>query len=99
MKTFSFESLFSYPRNVTHFLWLYETSEFLYCNRSLADQMESQFHLYQNDSLFNTTVLPMRNIARSLDKLEKRYWLAGGTLLGRFFSRFVILYERNAAHL
>ena len=74
---------FFYPRNVSHFLWLYQTSEFLHCNRALADQMENEFHLYQNASQLNLTVLPMRNIAYGLDKLEKRYWLAGGTLLGK----------------
>lgn len=83
VKTDLYESLFLYPRSVSHFLWLYETSEFLHCNRPLAEQMENKFHLYQNDSLLNITVLPMRNIARGLDKLEKRYWLAGGTLLGK----------------
>ena len=77
--------MFYYPRNVPHFLWLYETSEFLHCNRQLADQMENDLHLYQNASQLNITVVPMKNIAFALDKLQKRYWLAGGTLLGNFF--------------
>ncbi|CAF3996922.1 unnamed protein product [Adineta steineri] len=76
------EYLFYYPQNVSHFLWLYETSEFLHCNRQLADEMENKLHLYQNASQLNISVKPMKNIAYSLDKLEKRYWLAGGTLLG-----------------
>ncbi len=85
---------FFYPRNVSHFLWLYETSKFLHCNRSLMNQMENEFHLYQNASQLDFTVIPMRNIAYGLDKLEKRYWLAGGTLLGNGFSFLVIfLYE------
>ena len=74
---------FFYPRNVSHFLWLYGTSEFLHCNRTLANQMENEFHLYQNASQYNLTSLPMRNIAYALNKLEKHYWLAGGTLLGK----------------
>ncbi len=45
--------------------------------------MENKLHLYQNDSQLDLAVLPMRNIAYGLDKLEKHYWLAGGTLLGR----------------
>jgi len=45
--------------------------------------MEKEFHLYQNASQLNFTVIPMRNIAYGLDKLEKHYWLAGGTLLGK----------------
>ncbi|CAF4156157.1 unnamed protein product [Adineta steineri] len=76
------EYLFYYPRNVSHFLWLYKTSEFLYCNRELADKMENEFHLYQNRSRFNLTFMPTIYIASVLDKLEKHYWLAGGALLG-----------------
>lgn len=45
--------------------------------------MENKFHLYQNPSQLNLTVIPMRNVGYALDTLEKRYWLAGGTLLGR----------------
>jgi hypothetical protein len=74
---------FSFPRNVSHFLWLYNTSEFLECNRTLANQMENEYYLYQNISQLNLTILPMRNIAYALNQLEKHYWLAGGTLLGR----------------
>jgi hypothetical protein len=74
---------FSFPRNVSHFLWLYNTSEFLECNRILANQMENKYYLYQNISQLNLTILPMRTIAYALNQLEKHYWLAGGTLLGR----------------
>ncbi len=74
---------FSFPRNVSHFLWLYNTSEFLECNRILANQMENKYYLYQNISQLNLTTLPMRNIAYALNQLEKHYWLAGGTLLGK----------------
>ncbi|CAF3379709.1 unnamed protein product [Rotaria sp. Silwood1] len=74
---------FAYPRNVSHFLWLYDTSEFLECNRTLADQMEKEFYLYQNARQVNLTILPMRNIVYILNKLKKHYWLAGGTLLGK----------------
>ncbi len=85
METVSDDYSFFYPRNVSHFLWLYQTSEFRHCNRTLADQMERKFHLYQNISQLNFTVKPMRNVAYGLDKLQKRYWLAGGTLLGKRF--------------
>jgi len=77
---------FSFPRNVSHFLWLYNTSEFLECNRVLADQMENEYHLYPNAIQFNLTIVAMRNVADGLTKLEKRYWLAGGTLLGKHHS-------------
>jgi len=53
--------------------------------------MENEFHLYQNASQLNLTVIPMRNIAYGLDKLEKHYWLAGGTLLGKKTFFFVFL--------
>ncbi len=85
METALHEYSFFYPRNISHFLWLYKTSEFLLCNRTLADQMENEFHLYQNASQLNYTVIPIKNIAYGLDKLEKHYWLAGGTLLGKTF--------------
>ncbi|CAF1246082.1 unnamed protein product [Adineta ricciae] len=92
----SYEYLFYYPRNVPHFLWLYETSEFLHCNRQLADQMENDLHIYQNTSQLNITVVPMKNIAFALDKLQKRYWLAGGTLLGWYRHCGLIPYTLDA---
>jgi hypothetical protein len=52
--------------------------------------METEFHLYQNASQLNFTVIPMRNIVYGLDNLEKHYWLAGGTLLGKRFCIFSI---------
>jgi hypothetical protein len=45
--------------------------------------MENEYYLYQNISQLNLTILPMRNIAYALNQLEKHYWLAGGTLLGK----------------
>jgi hypothetical protein len=84
------EYLFYYPRNVSHFLWLYETSEYLYCNRALANRMENEFDLRQNASQLNTSVKPMRHITGALDNMEKRYWLAGGTLLGKLFSTNIL---------
>jgi hypothetical protein len=46
--------------------------------------MEAKYHLHQNLTLFNLIFPPMRNIIDRLNKLEKRYWLAGGTLLGTY---------------
>ncbi|CAF0913256.1 unnamed protein product [Rotaria sordida] len=86
---------FAYPRNVSHFLWLYNTSEFLECNRNLANQMEKKFSIYQNSSQVNLTILPMRNIANILNKLEKHYWLAGGTLLGWYRHCGLIPYTQD----
>ncbi|CAF2522029.1 unnamed protein product [Rotaria sp. Silwood2] len=86
---------FAYPRNVSHFLWLYNTSEFLECNRTLADQMEKKFYIYQNSKQVNLTILPMRNIVYILNKLEKHYWLAGGTLLGWYRHCGLIPYTKD----
>ncbi|CAF0892593.1 unnamed protein product [Rotaria sordida] len=90
------EYSFFYPQNVSHFLWLYQTSKFLHCNRVLADEMEDQFHLYQNASQLNLTVTPMRNIAYGLNELEKHYWLAGGTLLGWYRHCGLIPFTQDA---
>jgi hypothetical protein len=75
---------FLLPRNISHFLWLYNTSEFISCNRNLADEMKTEYHLYQNITQVNLTIPSMRNIVWGLNKFEKHYWLAGGTLLGKF---------------
>lgn len=82
---------FYYPQNVSHFLWLYQTSEFLDCDRTLADEMEKKFNLYQNSSLIKLTLKPMRSIVSILNRLEKHNWLAGGTLLGKicFFCNII----------
>ncbi len=59
-----YEYLFYYPQNVSHFLWLYNTSAFLQCNRRLANQMKNDFHLRQSTSQLNMIIKPMRNIAQ-----------------------------------
>ncbi len=70
------------PRNISHFLWLYNTSEFIPCNENLSEQMKNEYRLYQNTSQVDLIIPSMRNIISGLNKLEKHYWLAGGTLLG-----------------
>lgn len=75
--------LFSYPQDVSHFLWLYNISEFVDCDHNLANEMKNKYGLYQNKSQMNLVTLPMRTINTILNKLEKHYWLAGGTLLGK----------------
>ena len=88
---------FFYPRNVSHFIWLYTTSKFLHCNQTLAKQMEEKYHLYQNVSQWNWTVAPMRDIADGLTFLEKHYWLAGGTLLGKWTSAIFVRSHWNCS--
>lgn len=83
VETDLYDNLFLYPQDVSHFLWLYKTSKFHHCNQTLAIEMEKTHKLYQNTSQLNLAVLPMRTVAIGLDKLEKHYWLAGGTLLGK----------------
>lgn len=89
---------FSYPNNVSHFLWLYQTSKFLSCDQNLANRMKNEYKLYQNENQQNLTVEPMKYIAQSLDLLEKRYWLAGGTLLGKLSFEFVFEFEFEKNH-
>lgn len=55
--------------------------------------MENEYKLYQNENQQNLTVEPMKYIAKSLDLLEKRYWLAGGTLLGKLSFVFEFEFE------
>lgn len=87
---------FFYPKNVTHFLWLYKTSKFLHCNRQLADQMEMKYNLKQRTSQLKLSVVPMQNIAKKLKTLEKNYWLAGGTLLGWYRHCGLIPFTQDA---
>jgi hypothetical protein len=44
--------------------------------------MKNEYQLYQNTSQVDLIIPSMRNIISGLNKLEKHYWLAGGTLLG-----------------
>jgi hypothetical protein len=73
---------FVYPTDVEHYLWLYRTSTFVSCNRTLAKRMQDKYRLTQNDSQWNLTVEPMRHIVQALNAMRKHSWLAGGTLLG-----------------
>ncbi len=75
---------FFIPANLDKFLFEYDHSTFLECNRQLA---KSNFEKYgknytQNESR-NKMISPvMQHISRKLESLGKHYWLAGGTLLG-----------------
>ncbi|UJR10626.1 hypothetical protein I4U23_014823 [Adineta vaga] len=89
------EFLFTFPQNISHFLWLYNTSEFLQCNQTLANEMKMKYHLYQNISQLNLTILPMKTISNALTKFEKHYWLAGGTLLGWYRHCGLIPYTQD----
>ena len=73
---------FYFPGNISHFLWLYQTSEFIQCDEELAKKMEKKYRLYQNDGQIDLVLEPMRNIVSGFKKYQKRSWLAGGTLLG-----------------
>jgi len=45
--------------------------------------MKNKYYLSQKSKQFDLTIPALRNIVYGLDKLEKHYWLAGGTLLGK----------------
>ncbi|CAF1633587.1 unnamed protein product, partial [Adineta ricciae] len=86
---------FSSPQNASHFLWLYNISQFIECNHALAKEMETNYHLYQNTSQLDLTIRPMRMISNALNQFEKHHWLAGGTLLGWYRHCGLIPYTQD----
>ena len=45
--------------------------------------MENHHHLFQNGTVNKLAFEPMKEIVDTLNRLKKRHWLAGGTLLGK----------------
>ncbi|CAF1348610.1 unnamed protein product [Adineta ricciae] len=90
------EYLFYYPRNVSHFLWLYDSSEFIHCNRRLASRMKKKYNIHESMSQLSLIVKPMVHIGQSLNQLQKHYWIAGGTLLGWYRHCGLIPYTGDA---
>jgi len=72
---------FNVPSNIKKYLFDYEHSEFIECNKQLQ-AVNSNSNYVQNNAM-NRRVWPaMDYIARSLEGLSRHYWLGGGTLLG-----------------
>ena len=77
------------PANINSFLFDYKNSKFIECNRPLAEYNLNFFKSinstqnYSQNIQKNQLVLKYLNYTTTkLEKLSKRYWLAGGTLLG-----------------
>ena len=74
------------PKDTKRFLFDYEHSKFIECNRSMALNVAVKYKNYTQNEALNTRITPcMSYISQKLEKLKKRYWLAGGTLLGEFW--------------
>ena len=72
------------PINLEMFLFNYEHSKFLECNRTLAVKVAEKNTNYSQNILLNQKTRPcMVYIAEKFEHLQKRYWLAAGTLLGK----------------
>lgn len=72
------------PAKLDEFLFDYESSKFLECNRELAyENLNNLGSNYTQDLKKNKMLQPvLGHISKTLEKLRKHYWLAGGTLLG-----------------
>jgi hypothetical protein len=78
------------PNDIDTFLFDYKNSKFVECNRPLAEYnlnfykpINSTSQNYSQNKQKNQLVLKYLNYTTTkLEKLSKRYWLAGGTLLG-----------------
>jgi hypothetical protein len=76
---------FYIPIDLKKFLFDYNHSKFVECDRNLANYNSNLLgSKYKQDLKKNAMVLPvMAYIATTLEGFEKNYWLAGGTLLGK----------------
>jgi hypothetical protein len=84
-KKLSFNSKQLYvPSKIDDFLFDYESSKFLECNRELAfENLNTLGANYTQNLKRNKMLQPViSHISKTLEKLHKHYWLAGGTLLG-----------------
>ena len=71
------------PSDLEIFIFDYGHSKFIECNRELARKVSQKYVNYTQNQILNEKIRPcMSYIASKLEFLKKRYWLAGGTLLG-----------------
>ena len=77
----------------TELLFDYNHSRFLECNTQLAKKnLEKIGKKYiQNEKKNKMISVVTGHLSETLEKFEKHYWLAGGTLLGKFL--FKILFN------
>jgi hypothetical protein len=79
--------LFNLPSDIKKLLFDYNHSKFLECNTNLAKKnLEKIGKKYnQNEKKNKMISVVTEHLSETLEKFEKHYWLAGGTLLGRIF--------------
>lgn len=75
---------FLLPSDIDKFLFEYDHSVFLECNRDLVKKnIQNLGPKHQQDAKKNKMIGPvLEHISKSLESFRKHYWLAGGTLLG-----------------
>ena len=69
------------PKDIKRFLFEYDHSEFLECDKSLANTIKSNFYK-QNDKRNENISKDLKLLTKFLESLYIHYWLSGGTLLG-----------------
>ena len=71
--------------NLKHFLYEYENSKFLECNRTILKENQKKlgptYAIDENKK--NRISGVIEYVADSLEKFFKNYWLDSGTLLGK----------------
>ncbi len=79
--------------NLRHFLYEYENSKFLECNRTTQNQNKKRlgptYEINEHKKRNYTDVIEY--VANSLESYYKNYWLESGTLLGLKIYLFIII--------
>lgn len=68
------------PKNIQKFLYDYEHSKFIECNRTLADSLQQTYA--QNVDKSVKIVQSLKYLTLKLEEMYKNYWITSGTLLG-----------------
>ncbi len=70
--------------NLKHFLYEYENSKFLECNRTMLKENQKKLgpSYAIDEKKKNRIASDIEYVANSLESFYKKYWLDSGTLLG-----------------
>jgi hypothetical protein len=79
-----YSTLLRYPLNIKKFLFDYKYSKFHDCNRTLADfTLKKMGESYKQNYSRNVKIMRgIRHLSKTIEFLNKPYFLFGGTLLG-----------------
>jgi hypothetical protein len=79
-----YSTLIRYPSNIKKFLFDYKYSKFHDCNRTLADfTLKKMGESYKQNYSRNVKIMRgIRHLSKTIEFLNKPYFLFGGTLLG-----------------